>query len=49
MGVGFGFLRCGCGGEVWIYGVAVEIEILIWVRLGRKSLRLEKELRNVKN
>ena len=49
MGVRFGFLRCGCGGEVRICGVAVENEILFWVRLERESLRLEKEQRNEKN
>ena len=36
MGEGFGFLTCGygCGCEVWIYGVAMKNEILIWVSMG---------------
>ena len=34
--MGFGFLRCGCGCEVRICGVAMENEILIWVRLERE-------------
>ena len=44
MGVRFRFLRCGYGCEVRIYGVAVENEILIWVRLEREreSERVEK-------